>query len=200
MNWSWKPFAFPLAQPWDLWIGANQGRTHQVIDPFEIHPPLTFEESLCLEGTRSWKEWTWFSSLHVSQWQLSWIRQNGWRNYSSKAISTSHLLLVIAKDCTWFSAVTFQRMEWFWFMTTSLQSTWRSWTNCPLLQWTSWGQDVDICSHRQSLEELGQKMWRTNVLWRKRVLVLNLVKKFLGQSEQRHGHSWDRKFHKTMVD
>ena len=48
VNWSWKPFAFPPTQPWDLRIGANQGHTNQVIDPYAIHHPLKFEESMCM--------------------------------------------------------------------------------------------------------------------------------------------------------
>ena len=32
----------------NLQIGANQGHTNQVTDPFSIHHPLTFEESMCM--------------------------------------------------------------------------------------------------------------------------------------------------------
>ena len=48
VKWSWKPFAVPPNQPWDLRIGACQGHTNQVTDPYAIHHALTFEESQCL--------------------------------------------------------------------------------------------------------------------------------------------------------
>ena len=48
VNWFWKPFAFPPTQPRDLRIGACQGHTNQVIDPYATHHALTFEESQCL--------------------------------------------------------------------------------------------------------------------------------------------------------
>ena len=38
------------------------------------------------------------------------------------------------------------------------------------------------------------------VLWKRRVLVLNLVKKFLVRFEQQLGHSWDSLFLQTMVN
>ena len=48
VNWSWKPFGNPPTQPWEIRIGANQGHSNQVIDPYAVHHPLTFEESMCL--------------------------------------------------------------------------------------------------------------------------------------------------------
>ena len=48
VNWVWKPFGHPPTQPWDVRIGCNQGHSNQVVDPFTVHHPLTFEESMCL--------------------------------------------------------------------------------------------------------------------------------------------------------
>ena len=48
VNWTWKPFGYPPTQPWDLRIGAVQGRSNQTVKPYELHHPLTFEESCCL--------------------------------------------------------------------------------------------------------------------------------------------------------
>ena len=48
VNWTWKPFGIPPTQPWDLRIGAVQGHSIKVVDPYSLHHPLTVEESNCL--------------------------------------------------------------------------------------------------------------------------------------------------------
>ena len=48
VNWTWKPFGIPPTQPWDLRIGAVQGHSNKVVDPYSLHHPLTIEESNCL--------------------------------------------------------------------------------------------------------------------------------------------------------
>ena len=48
VNWTWKPFGYPPAQPWDLRMGAVQGHSNKTVDPYTLHHPLTFEESCCL--------------------------------------------------------------------------------------------------------------------------------------------------------
>ena len=47
-NWTWKPFRSPPTQPWDIRIGCNQGHSNEVVDPYAVHHPLTFEESMSL--------------------------------------------------------------------------------------------------------------------------------------------------------
>ena len=48
VNWAWKPFGIPPTQPWDLRLGAVQGHSNKVVDPYALHHPLTVEESNCL--------------------------------------------------------------------------------------------------------------------------------------------------------
>ena len=47
VNGTWKPFGIPPTQPWDLRIGAVQGRSNKTVDPYALHHPLT-KESNCL--------------------------------------------------------------------------------------------------------------------------------------------------------
>ena len=48
VNMTWKPFGIPPTQPWDLRIGAVQGHSNKVVDPYSLHHPLTIEEANCL--------------------------------------------------------------------------------------------------------------------------------------------------------
>ena len=48
VNWTWQPFGYPPTQPWNLRIGAVQGHSNQTVNPYELHHPLTFEETCCL--------------------------------------------------------------------------------------------------------------------------------------------------------
>ena len=48
VHWEWKPFPYPPTQPWEMRIGAFQGRSNEVVNPYEVHDALTFEETMCL--------------------------------------------------------------------------------------------------------------------------------------------------------
>ena len=40
----------PPTQPWDLRLGAVQGHSNEVVDPYTLHHPLTIEEAIVLVG------------------------------------------------------------------------------------------------------------------------------------------------------
>ena len=48
VNWTWKPVGVPPTQPWDLRLGAVQGHSNEVVDPYTLHHLLTIEEANCL--------------------------------------------------------------------------------------------------------------------------------------------------------
>ena len=80
MQWEWYPYSSRATYPFDVRLCCTQGHSNEVVDPWTIHHPLTYDEAMCLgwifhvttkwpqdQSKRKWTSWKRRSTLHVTQ-------------------------------------------------------------------------------------------------------------------------------------
>ena len=48
MQWEWYPYSSRATYPFDVRLSCTQGHSNEVVGPWSIHHPLTYDEAMCL--------------------------------------------------------------------------------------------------------------------------------------------------------